>query len=83
LRVNLLRNGKDCWNTLQKANAVSQETDMQTKIRIELDRALDVLRLDAERVEMWVGALKGAAEPLPDYLSRYRRLKIPACDVRF
>ncbi len=56
---------------------------MQEKIATELERALQTLRVDIERAEVWIGALKGCASPVPDYESPFRKLKIPPESVRF
>ena len=38
---------------------------------------------DLDTLELWLGALQGAAQPLPDYDSPYRRTRVPAKDVDF
>jgi hypothetical protein len=56
---------------------------IEDRIVAELQRALETLRGDLDRVELWIGAWRGCTEPLPDYRSPYRRLSIPARDVSF
>lgn len=56
---------------------------IEDRVVAELQRALETLRGDLDRVELWLGAWRGCTEPLPDYQSPYRRLTIPACDVSF
>ncbi|MGN6461269.1 MAG: hypothetical protein ACTHLY_08665 [Pseudolabrys sp.] len=56
---------------------------MQNKIAEEVQRSLDKLRADIDTLELWLGALEGASQPLPDYESPFRRTRIPAKDVEF
>jgi len=56
---------------------------MQNRIAQEIRRSLDRLRADIDTLELWLGALQGVSEPLPDYESPFRRTRIPARDVEF
>jgi len=56
---------------------------MQTRIAEQIRQSLDKVREDLDTLELWLGALQGAAEPLPDYESPFRRTRIPAKDVEF
>jgi len=41
--------------------------DPQREIAEKLREAIDTLRVDATRVELWASALSGFARPIPDY----------------
>jgi hypothetical protein len=56
---------------------------MQNTIANQIQRSLDKVREDLDTLELWLGALQGAAQPLPDYDSPYRRTRVPAKDVDF
>jgi len=55
---------------------------MQTteKISHELQVALDQLRADIERVEIWASALSGFSKPVPDYEGGFHDLMLSARD---
>lgn len=59
------------------------EPMIENKIVTELQHAVDALRRDLDRVELWLGAWQGCEQPLPDYKSPYRKLSIPAAEVSF
>lgn len=46
---------------------MSRTPTSQDEIRKRLKEAVDVLRKDATRVEIWATALAGFAEPVPAY----------------
>ena len=52
----------------------------QRVIEEKLREAIDTLRTDATRVELWASALSGFARPIPDYdfEQKYRLKKAPA-----
>lgn len=56
---------------------------MQNRIAEEVQRSLDKLRADIDALELWLAALQGVSQPLPDYESPFRRTRIPARDVEF
>ena len=56
---------------------------MQNKVAEQIRQSLDKVREDLDTLELWLGALQGAAQPLPDYESPFRRTRIPAKDVEF
>jgi hypothetical protein len=56
---------------------------MQNTIANQIQQSLDKVRGDLDTLELWLGALQGAAQPLPDYDSPYRRTRVPAKDVDF
>lgn len=56
---------------------------MQNRIAEQIRRSVDKIREDLDTLELWLGALQGASQPLPDYESPYRRTRVPAKDVRF
>lgn len=56
---------------------------MQDRIVEEVQRSLERLRADIDALELWLAALDGASQPLPDYESPFRRTRIPAKDVEF
>ncbi len=56
---------------------------MQNTIANQIQQSLDKVREDLDTLELWLGALQGAAQPLPDYDSPYRRTRVPAKDVDF
>ena len=49
--------------------------DAQHAIEEKLREAIDTLRVDATRVEIWASALSGFARPIPDYEFEQHRLK--------
>ena len=46
-----------------------------TKILSELDRVLDTLNADLDRVAILTGALAGFSRPVPDYEPMFRHLR--------
>ena len=46
------------------------------KITENLHSALDQLRTDIDRVELWAGALTGFAKPIPDYNLPFENLTL-------
>jgi hypothetical protein len=53
---------------------VPDRNDPQRLIEAKLREAIDTLRVDAARVELWAEALQGFAQPVPDYdlVAKYR-----------
>ena len=53
--------------------------DPHLLIEEKLREAIDTLRADAARVELWASALQGFARPVPDYdfEARYRLKRQP------
>jgi len=51
---------------------------MAEKIVRELRHAIDRLRADIDKVELWTVALSGFAEPIPDYEPGLRNMMLPA-----
>ena len=49
--------------------------DPHHAIEERLREAIDTLRVDATRVELWATALSGFARPIPDYEFEKHRLK--------
>jgi len=50
--------------------------DAQREIAEKLREAIDTLRVDATRVELWASALSGFARPIPGYdFEQHFRLK--------
>ena len=49
--------------------------DPHAAIEEKLREAIDTLRVDATRVELWATALSGFARPIPDYQFEQHRLK--------
>ena len=56
---------------------------MQNTIAEQIRQSLDKVRADLDTLELWLGALQGASQPLPDYESPYRRTRVPAKAVDF
>jgi hypothetical protein len=58
---------------------VKARDDPQRVIEEKLQQAIDTLRADATRVELWASALSGFARPVPgyDFEERYGLKKAP------
>ena len=49
-----------------------------TRITQELDRVLDMLNTDLDRLEIVAGALAGLSRPVPDYEPWFHHVREPA-----
>ncbi len=49
---------------------------MREKISHQLQDAIDRLRADIEKVEVWAGALSGLVQPVPEYQADCDRYKL-------